>query len=293
MKLWARMEAFELKLAALIRLTFLEAIRRKIALAAFILGVAFLALYATGVHFIHKDVITKLQGRPAQTLVTNQIYSFLTMAGLYSVNFLSIAMGALVSADTLAGEIASGAIQTIASKPVRRMQIVLGKWIGFAVLLAAYLLLMAGGVLGTMFGWTGYHVKNLLPGLALIYCESVLMMTVSLACSSRFSTLATGGIVFGLYGIGFIGGWVEQIGTALQNDTARNIGIVSSLIIPAESLWKRATYEMSSTLIRSLGAQAGPFSAASVPSTAMLIYAGIYLLAMLLIALRIFSRRDL
>lgn len=281
-----------MKLIALIRLTFLEAIRRRIALAAFLLGIVFLVLYGTAVHFIKKDV-AKLQERRAQTLITNQIYNFLSMGGLYSVNFLAIAMGALVSADTLAGEIASGTIQTIASKPVRRREIVLGKWLGFNILLAAYLLLMAGGVLGIVHVWTGYRLRNLLPGLSLIYLESVLMMTISLACSSRFSTLATGGIVFGLYGIGFVGGWVEQIGTFLKNDTARQIGIVSSLIIPAESLWKRASFEMSSPLIRSLGTEAGPFSTGSVPSAAMLIYAGIYLLAMLLVALRTFARRDL
>ena len=286
------MGASDMKLATLIRLTFLEAVRRKIALAAFLLGIVFLALFATGVHFIKKDLV-RLEGKPAQALITNQVLNFLSMAGLYSVNFLAIAMGALVSADTLAGEISSGAIQTIASKPVRRSEIVAGKWLGFAALLAAYLLLMAGGVLAIMKGWTGYRLRHLLPGLSLIYFESVLMMTVSLACSSRFSTMATGGIVFGLYGIGFVGGWVEQIGTFLQNDTARQIGIVSSLIIPTESLWKRACFEMTSPLIRSLGINAGPFAAGYVPSAAMLVYAALYLAAMLFIAIRIFSRRDL
>ena len=37
------------------------------------------------------------------------------------------AMGALLSADTLAGEISSGSIQTIVTKPLRRSDVVLGK----------------------------------------------------------------------------------------------------------------------------------------------------------------------
>ena len=46
----------------------------------------------------------------------------------------------VVTADTLAGEISTGTIQAVVAKPVRRVEIVLGKWLGFAALLALYLL---------------------------------------------------------------------------------------------------------------------------------------------------------
>ncbi|MCI0411869.1 ABC transporter permease [bacterium] len=274
------------------RLTFLESMRRRIAVAAFVLGVLFLILYGVGFHFIHKEIVSE-SGRPNATLIRNQMFNFLTTAGLYAVNFLTIAMGVLISADTLAGEISSGTIQTIASKPLRRPDIVLGKWLGFAALLAIYLLLMAGGVLAIVYFVSGYHVRHVAAGLSLIYLASLLIMSVSLACSSMFSTLATGGIVFGLYGIGFIGGWVEQIGSALKNQTAVNVGILSSLIIPSEAIWKRAAYEVTSTVIRSLGIAAGPFAAVSVPNPAMVIYAVFYVAVMLVIAIRQFSKRDL
>jgi len=247
-------------------------------------------VYAIGFYFIHKDTIAH-QG---SNLIRNQVFNFLSIAGLYAVNFLSIAMGVLISADTLAGEITSGTIHTIASKPLRRIEIVLGKWFGFASLLAVYLTLMAGGVLIIVFVVSGYHVRNILNGVLLLYLSSLIVMTVSLACSSIFSTLATGGIVFGLYGIGFIGGWVEQIGSALKNQTAVNVGILSSFIIPSEAIWKRAAYEMTSSIMRSLGLSApGPFVAVSVPNPLMILYGGVYTLAMLMIAVRQFSKRDL
>lgn len=47
-------------------------------------------------------------------------------------------MGALLGADTLSGEINSGTIQTIVTKPVRRLDVVIGKWLGFAILLGLY-----------------------------------------------------------------------------------------------------------------------------------------------------------
>ena len=103
-------------------------------------------------------------------------------------------------------------------------------------------------------------------------------------------TLATGGIVFGLYGFAFIGGWVEQFGALLQNDTAIKVGIITSLIIPSESLWRRAAFEMQAPITGSFGS---PFTTTSVPSLLMIGYAVLYLCFTLILAIRIFQKRDL
>ncbi len=277
------------------RLTLVEAVRRRILLAAFLLGVAFLAVYSFGFLVMQQEAMPfAVPSSGAETLMRNALYNFLTLAGLYAVNFLAIAMGALVSADTLAGEIGSGTIQAIVTKPVRRSSIVLGKWLGFAGLLALYLLLMAGGVLAVAYVLAGYVVPNPLAGIALIYLESLLVMSVTLAFSSTLSTLATGGVIFGLFGLAFIGGWVEQFGSFLQNKSAVDIGVVSSLIFPSESLWRRAAFEMTPAVAQVLGANfSGPFLQISVPSALMVQYSAVYLLVALAIAVRQFSRRDL
>lgn len=274
------------------RLTFLEAMRRRILLAALLLGIAFLILYGIGFYFIITETLPNESG-PTSVLMRNQIYNFLLMAGLFAINFLTLAMGALVSADTLAGEIGSGAIQSIVTKPLRRVEVVLGKWLGFAILIGLYLLLMIGGMMAIVYALSGYIAPNLWRGIPIIYLETVMVMTITLACSSTVSTLATGGIVFGLYGLAFIGGFVEQIGAALKNQTAVNIGVISSLIMPSEALLRRAAYEMTTPVAQSFGLGGGPLVVVSVPSTLMVVYGVIYLSVMLLIAIRQFNRRDL
>jgi hypothetical protein len=120
-------------------------------------------------------------------------------------------------------------------------------------------------------------------------------MSVTLAFSSRLSTLATGAAVFGLYGIAFLGGWVEQIGSLLQSDTAVDIGVAASLLMPSEALWRRAAFEMTAPLVRALGS-INPFSfgaGSTTPSPLMVGYAALYALAALALAIRAFSRRDL
>ena len=103
--------------------------------------------------------------------------------------------------------------------------------------------------------------------------------------------LATGGVVFGLYGLAFLGGWIEQIGSLLSNQTAIKVGIVTSLIIPTEALWRRAAYEMQSPVMATL--RETPFSSVSVPSTLMVVYAVVYLVIALATAINTFQHRDI
>lgn len=281
------------KILILARMTFREAIRRRIVLTGLVLGILFLIVYSVGFRMIFTEISSEAASEATAfaRVVQSEMSNFLLLAGLYAVAFLSVAMGALLSADTLAGEISSGTIQTIVTKPLRRSDVVLGKWLGFAGLLGLYLLLMSGGVVLSVFLQSGYLPRNLLAGLSLIYLEALLVMTFSLACSSAMPALATGGTVFGLYGLAFIGGWIEQIGSIFGNQTAVQVGIATSLMFPTESIWRRATFEMQSAFGAVL--QMTPFTTLSVPNLLMVSYAVLYLLAALAAAVRIFKNRDM
>ena len=69
------------------------------------------------------------------------------------------------------------------------------------------------------------------------------------------------------------------------------LGIVSSLLMPSEALWRRASYVMQSAIGR--GLDFSPFGAQSAPSVAMVGYAVFYLLVALALALYRFQERDL
>lgn len=278
----------------LARMTFREAVRRRIVLTGLVLGVLFLIVFSVGSRMISIEIAREAiaeGGAAYRNVMRTEMSNFLLMAGLYAVTFLSVAMGALLGADTLAGEINSGSIQTIVTKPVRRSDVVFGKWLGFAGLLGLYAVMMAGGVVLIIFFQSDYLPRNLLAGLSLIYLESLLVMTISLAGSSAMPALATGGMVFGLYGLAFLGGWIEQIGSLARNPAAVQIGIVTSLVVPTEALWRRAAYEMQTPLAGALGMS--PFGAFSVPSLLMVLYAIVYLVIVLAIGVSTFNRRDI
>jgi Cu-processing system permease protein len=275
------------------RLSFREASRRRILLAALLLGLIFLAVYGLGFHFIMREVEKDIDSM--RMLEINQIRNFLLMAGMYVVTFLTAMMTVLTSVDTLSGEIASGTIQTLVAKPVRRWEIVLGKWLGFAVMISLYLLLMGGGVMGLVFLRSGYSAPHPLNALALIWLNALVLLSVSLLGGAYLSTLANGVLVFGLYGVAFIGGWIEQIGSFFTNQSASqiaiNIGIITSLMMPSEALWRRAAHELQSPLSTALGIS--PFTAGTYPSAVMIIYAVIFMLIAFALAVQRFGNRDL
>jgi ABC-type transport system involved in multi-copper enzyme maturation permease subunit len=272
------------------RLTFQEAARSRILLAAIILGLAFLSVYGVGFHYVYRDVVEST-GRLRSQIEISEISNFLLLAGLYAVNFLTVMMSVLTSVATLSGEIASGTIHTLASKPIRRWEIVMGKWLGYTIMLSVYLGLMVGGVMGLVYIISGYTAPHAARGMGLLWLNAILLLSLSVAGGSRLSTLANGVMVFGLFGIAFIGGWIEQFGSLLENQTAVDIGIISSLILPSEALWKRAVFEMQSPLVAALGFS--PFSSTSVPSPIFLFYAVFYSVLALSFAVVTFQQRDL
>ncbi len=272
------------------QLTIHEALRKRVLLAALVLGLAFLILFGVAFYFMNREVIESPRG-PETQAQRALVYIFLTMAGLYAVNFLMVMMAALLPVDTLSGEIRSGAIQSLVTKPLRRSEIVLGKWLGFWVILAGYLLLMGGGVLLISRVVSNITPPNIAIGLGLMMLEATLLLTLSIAGGTRLSTLANGVLVFGLFGLAFIGGWIEQIGSLFQNETARYVGVIASLIVPSESLWQLAAYNMQPSLMRDMTLT--PFSPASVPSGAMVVWAIGYTLVVLVFGVWSFRTRDL
>src|SRR6266511_4523557 len=145
-------------------LTFHEARRRKMVLAALGLGGLFLLLFTIGFTLI--DANLKEHGVSAIQLRFN--YNILLIAGLYVVHFLTVMLAIFASVDTVSGEIATHTIQAIVTKPVRRWQVVLGKWLGYAAMISLYLCLLAGGILVAAYLLVGYLPPNSMAGVALL-----------------------------------------------------------------------------------------------------------------------------
>lgn len=267
-------------------ITFREAARRKILWIAAIAGIAFLALFGAGLHAMLRSMSATLS-----PVSRHEAVGMMLMMSLYAGSMMTSLMAALTSCDTLSGEIVSGTIHAIATKPVRRWALVLGKWTGFVVLLGTYILFIEGGSILTVWIESRYLPPHAASVLGLIWLQAILLLGVTMACSTRLSALTSGACTVGLYGLAFIGGWIEQFGALRHVRGCVDLGIVASLVMPSDALWRRAAFRMQPPLLGAMGI--GPFSSATVPSLIMILYAGIYSLAALLLAQVLFERRDL
>lgn len=269
------------------RITFREAARRKILWTALLAAAAFLALFGTGMHFqVRNPHFNRIP-----PVLRYQALSSILQVGFYAIDLLAVLMTVLTSVDSISGEIASSTIHAVASKPIHRWQLLLGKWLGFAAMVVVYVALVFCGVVAIGYFIGGVHPRGSFEGAVLIYLECLLVLTLTFLFGTIFSTLTNGVIVLGLHGIAFIGGWLEQIGSVTDSNRLITLGILSSVIMPSEAMWRRASYVMQTSIARTL--DFSPFATRSAPNTTMMLYAVIYLLLALAAALYRFHQRDL
>jgi ABC-type transport system involved in multi-copper enzyme maturation permease subunit len=269
------------------RITLREAARRRLLWTAAGAAVLLLLVFAAALHF----QVAEFQGRPMSPFVRYQVESGMLMVGLYTCDLLAVVMTILTSIDTIAGEISSSTIHAIATKPIARWQILAGKFVGFAGMVTMFVLLTFGGTVAVAYAATGVLPEHMLRGVALIVAECWLVLTVTFYAGTRFSTLTAGVVVLGLQGVAFMGGWLEQVSGFSQSERIVTLGEITSLIMPSESLWRRAAFEMQTPLAGSLSFS--PFANVSIPSANALVYAAIFAVVVFALAVRRLGARDL
>lgn len=268
-------------------ITIREAARKRILWTALLAGAGFLGLFAIAIHVQEQD----LSARAVTPFIRYQVLSAMLMVALYVVDLLAVVMSILTSVDTIAGEISTGTIHAIATKPIARWQVLIGKWLGFAGMITAFVALVFGGTIGIAWLMGAVAPQNALAGGLLVLLECLLALTITMAFGTWFSTITSGVLALALYGLAFMGGWLEQMSGFTDSAQLARVGVLTSLIMPSEAIWRRAEFDMQSPLAGAL--PFSPFTNVSIPSHTMIGYAIVYLLIALLLALYRFQQRDL
>jgi ABC-type transport system involved in multi-copper enzyme maturation permease subunit len=274
----------------IIQLTLKEIMNKRILHLGIVMTLLYLLLYGVASHYSVKSMMVPQN----QSWVKQQIgYQMLTM-GWYISTFLCGALAILTGSGSLSGEIESGTILGLASKPVSRQAIVGGKFLAYAIVTAIYSAVLVGAValLAGYFFQLHINPVDLLSGIGLFMLFPVLLLALAHLGSSRFSTMATGVVTFMLFTLSIIGGFIEQIGAMMKNVSMVNTGVVSSLMIPSDAIYRLAVSVAAGSMGRSSVASFGPFGTVSTPSSAMLVYALVYIIIMLALAFRFFAKRD-
>ena len=278
------------------RLTWREAISKRLIFAVLLLSLAFVGLYLIGVYFLHQRFLARAAELGSRRGGPEVAYASITVMGMYIANFLGALLGALSAIGAISGEIESGTFFATLTKPLQRAQVLLGKWLGFASLTVLYIIGLSGGLLIGVRAITGYAPPDPARAIALMVFGAILLLTLSILGSSLFSTLANGIVVFLLYGFAWVGGLLESIGRATDTPILETISRISQVLIPSDALWKGASYHLQSASLlesqRNFGSS-NPFIGLEPVPLGLMLWAAMYIVITLALAIWAFDRRDL
>jgi Cu-processing system permease protein len=284
------------------RFTLQEAVSRRLILAGVLISLGYVALFTLGFHFAY-DKALENTATPESRLSLGIAFATLTLFGVYVVNYLASFLALFLSVGAVSGEIDAGTLHAVLARPLKRSEFIVGRWLGYVVMIVTYVVAMTGLVLLVARVVAGYEVPDPTHALLLMSLEGVLLLTLSLFGSTLMPTLANGVVVFTLLGLAWLAGVIEFVGRLLQNapdttggEAMLNIGTAVSLFLPSDALWRGASYYLESpSLLAVLSASRGgiPFFSSSPPATALLIWSLGYVAVVLAGAVLAFGRRDL
>ena len=276
-----------MKTLTIARLTLREALRKRM-----IWGVLALSLVFGGMYYLGFSVVRADFSPEGEILTFDFVAMILVGLGFYTVNFLAGVMTIFAAVGTVAGEIETGTFQAIVPKPLARWELILGKFLGFAGMIAAYITAMAAAVLATARHVADYTPPNWPLAIGLVILVSLILLALTIFGSTVLQTMANGVVVFMLYGGALLGGLLEQLGGLLQISTLVNVGIATSLFLPSDVIWRLASSVLQPGSSIRLDSPI-PIAAAQAPSDVMVAYAIAYIFVLLGLAMISFRRRDL
>jgi ABC-2 type transport system permease protein len=279
------------------RLTVQEASRRRLLLALVILTLIVVGFSAWGFNKI--TTVTRSNGTTLPHDQVQLISSQLLIVVTFMYSGVLALSAAVVAGPLISSEVESGLLLSVLARPVRRSEVVIGKWLGLAVLVAVY----AGGSgfleMAAVDWATGYVPPHPIELTLFVCAEGLALLSLGLLLSTRLSGITGGVIALVAWLMGWIGGVVGDIGTGLQNQAVENIGTISRLILPTDGLWRGAVYAMepdaviaSLRLAGTIG-RANPFSAVDPPPPAFLAWVVVWFALMLGLSIWSFRAREI
>lgn len=277
------------------RYTFRECARRRVFIVVPITTVAFLGLYALGNYYAFRSTGGTVGARLGQVDARALAGASLVGLSMFVTLFLGSALGIFLSFNAVRGDAEQGLLQPLVVRPVARHGLLLGRFIGAALLCVTYVLfLYAASILitGLTGGW--WPAPLLLPGLHLA-AAVIIVIALTLLGSVFLSSLTNGIGMFMLFGAGLLAGLLGQLGGVLSSPALESTGKIASWALPFEALYQAGLHSLTSgaTGVTRVIVQLGPLGGAQAGGPLLALWSVAYFVVVGGCALAAFARRDL
>ena len=218
----------------------------------------------------------------------------------FMFSFVLAMSAAFLAAPAIASDVETGTVHAMLARPLRRADLVIGRWLGLSIVVAGYTVvsgLLAVAVVGLVSG----HVPPS-PGVAVAFLafQSVTVLTLALALGTRLPSIAAGAITVVLFGLGWFAGVLGNIAVAFEAAPLQRLGEIVRILLPTDGLWRGVIYglEPPIVLLRTAGEggeglRSNPFFADAPPPMAFTAWAVVWVVLVLLAGIALFRRREL
>lgn len=274
------------------RLTLREAFRRRLLWT--LVGLTALLVVLTWWGFSRISEASPITG-PVQELGVSQV----TVMLAFMFSFVLAMTAVFAGSPAIGPDIENGLLLAVLARPIRRSEVILGRWVGLAAVLVVYALVAGYLELAAVVLATGYAPVDPLTAPVYLAGQSLILLTLAIMLSTRVAPVAGGAMAVVAYGLAWMAGVMGGVGEAFNSDVLRAAGIVARLILPSDVLWRGAAGALSPSegVLVSAGVNAGlyrfsPFSGAA-PSPLWLAWCIVWILGALGLGITLLRRREL
>jgi ABC-2 type transport system permease protein len=218
----------------------------------------------------------------------------------FMFSFVLAMTAAFVGAPAVGGDLESGVAYAILARPLRRAELIVGRWLGSAVVVVGYTIASGLLAIGVAVLVSGYGPPDPLLAVAFLSGEVLVLLTLTLALGSVLPAIAAGAIAVVGFGLGWMAGVLAGVAAALGVDGLRGVAEASRWILPTDGLWRGVIYGLEPPLVALIAAgrapalaNANPFYATEPPAVAFVIWSIVWMALVLGAATWWFERRDL
>ncbi len=282
-------------MSTIFALTLREVTRRRVAAVIVVVTLTFTALAGWGFDRFAQVARDQGMGAPQLTVLLSQLLVMVT----FMFSFILGMTAVFVAAPAVAGDVESGVMLAIVARPIRRSDVLIGKWLASALVLVAYGVAGSGLILLVVAWTSGYVPPAPLAFLAYLAAETVIGVTLATLLSTFVPPMAGGAIAVACFGVAWVAGVASSVGALLDNDALVRVSTITRLLLPTDGLWRGAMYhlEPSAVVLALTGAARGlagnPFLSLAPPPAAYLAWCVAWTAGILGAALWVFRRREL
>ncbi len=278
------------------RLTIKELVRRRVVWILLLLTIVSVALVAWGL----ERLVSLARENGSNDLEIQIGVSQVLILIAFMFSFVLAMTAAFIGGPAVGGDLESGVAYAILARPLRRAEVLLGRWLGSAVVVVAYA--VASGLLAIAAARlvSGYGPPDPPLAVAFLAGESLVLLTLTLALGSVLPSIAAGAIAVVGFGLAWMAGVLAGVGAALGVEALASVAEVSRWLLPTDGLWRGVIVGLEPPLVVLIAAgrapglvEANPFYAASPPPIGFVIWSVVWIALVLGAATWWFERRDL